>query len=258
MKVGILGVGNMGGAIARSLMTRDDIELYLSNKDKDLSQYVGANVVDVTGIAKVDYLFLGVKPHIYPVVAEELKGHLAPQTVVISIAAGMTFQKLAGMFPAQKLILSMPNTPAQVGYGMSAIAQNEYVTEAEFEIVRELFEGFGKVTELDEALFDAFSACAGAMPAFVYMFIEAAGDGAVLSGIKRNEAYEFVAASVRGAAEMVLQTGCHPGVLKDQVTSPGGTTIEGVRALEDGAFRSVVMDAVINACEKSKKMGEHA
>lgn len=256
MKVGIIGVGNMGGAIAHALI-KNGFELYLTTKSKDLEDFKGENV-HIVGVKeltqKSDYIILAVKPHIYSVVVDEIRDHLREDTIVISIAAGQTIESLTNLLGKRKFILSMPNTPAMVGEGMSAICPSEKVTEEEIEDVKKIFSSFGKVSTLNSELFHGFGAACGSLPAYVYMFIEAVSDAAVLTGLKRDDAYKFVAQTVLGSAKMVLETQKHPGELKDMVTSPGGTTIEGVRELEEEGFRGTVIDAILAAEQKSKAM----
>lgn len=256
MKIGIIGVGNMGGAIAHALIERG-FELYLSSKSSSLEEYRGENVHIVSAkelTQKSDYIILAVKPHIYPLVVEEIGEDLREETIVISIAAGQTIESLTNLLGDRKFILSMPNTPAMVGEGMSAICPSEKVTEEELSDVKEIFSFFGRVSVLDSDLFHGFSAACGSLPAYVYMFIESVADAAVLTGLKREDAYKFVAQTVLGSAKMVLETKKHPGELKDMVTSPRGTTIEGVRALEERGFRGTIIDAILAAENKSKAM----
>ena len=153
-----------------------------------------------------------------------------------------------------KIIRVMPNTPAMVGAGMSALCRNEYVTEEEFEFVMKIFSGIGSAEEVEESFMDAVTGVSGSGPAYVYLFIEALADGGVLAGLPRAKAVKFAAQTVLGSARMVLETGRHPGELKDAVCSPAGTTIEGVRALEAERFRHAVMSAVAASAEKSKNM----
>ncbi len=165
--------------------------------------------------------------------------------IVISIAPGkpiVLFESILG--EGAKILRTMPNTPAMVGEGMSAICPNKNITEEELELLQNIFATFGKVEQIEEKLFDAYVAVAGSSPAYVYMLIEAMGDAAVLGGMPRAQAYRFAAQSVLGAAKMVLESNLHPGVLKDQVCSPGGTTIEGVAVLEDRGFRSAIIEAM--------------
>jgi pyrroline-5-carboxylate reductase len=148
----------------------------------------------------------------------------------------------------------MPNTPALVGEGMAALAPNSQVTDEEAQAANAVFNSFGKAELVDEGMIDVVCGLSGSGPAFVYLFIEALADGAVLEGMPRAMAYKFAAQTVLGAAKMVLETGEHPGLLKDNVSSPGGTTIEGVSVLEEKGFRSAAIDAVVAATEKSKSM----
>lgn len=184
------------------------------------------------------------------------------EKVVISIAAGLSVEDLQRMAEEgcgprgvkTKIIRVMPNTPAMVGAGMSALCRNEYVTEEEFEFVMKIFSGIGSAEEVEESLMDAVTGVSGSGPAYVYLFIEALADGGVLAGLPRAKAVKFAAQTVLGSARMVLETGRHPGELKDAVCSPAGTTIEGVRALEAERFRHAVMSAVAASAEKSKNM----
>ena len=190
-----------------------------------------------------DVLVLAVKPQ---------------NTLVISIAAGLTLERIAALFnrdvTAMRLIRCMPNTPALVNAGCTAVVPGPGATEADEALCLRLMESFGRAIVIPERLMDAASAAAGSSPAFVFMFIEALADGAVAAGMPRAQAYEFAAAAVAGSAQLVLETGRHPGDLKDMVCSPGGTTIEGVKALEEGAFRASVMNAIVACVEKAKAL----
>ena len=182
--------------------------------------------------------------------------------MIISIAAGLSVEALQKMAEegrdsqdlTTKIIRVMPNTPAMVGEGMSALCRNKYVTEEEFQFVMKIFSGIGSAEEVDESLMDAVTGVSGSGPAYVYLFIEALADGGVLAGLPRDKAVKFAAQTVLGSARMVLETGKHPGELKDAVCSPAGTTIEGVRALEAEGLRYAVMSAVAASAEKSKNM----
>jgi pyrroline-5-carboxylate reductase len=255
MKVGIIGIGSMGSIIAHALYEKN-YDLILSKRGKNLKEFEGKNLEIETNIElakKSDFIILAVKPHIYPLVIEEIKDYIKDQ-VIISIAAGQSLGGLEEMIGDKKIVMTMPNTPAKVGLGMSAVCPNKNVGEKEVDQVLEIFRSFGKAALVEEGQFDGFGAAVGCLPAYVFMFIEAVADAAVLSGIKRDQAYEFVSQTVLGSAKMVLETKDHPGVLKDMVTSPGGTTIEGVKVLEEKAFRGALMDAINAAFEKSKNM----
>ena len=193
---------------------------------------------NVLTASMADFLVLSVKPHLYKIVIDEIKDYLKPETVVITIAAGITLEKLKNMFGKNiKTVRTMPNTPAMAGEGMTAVIPNEFVTENELKEVMEILNSFGKAEIIEEKLIDAVIAVSGSSPAYVYMMIEAMGDAAVAGGMARDKAYKFAAQAVLGSAKMVLETGIHPGELKDMVCSPGGTTIEAVAALEENGFR---------------------
>lgn len=190
-------------------------------------------------------------------VLAKINGRVNEQQLVISIAAGVTLAQLAaGLTGRLKLIRVMPNTPALVGAGMAAIATNENVDEQEKQLAVTLFSSFGLAKVVPEHLIDAVVGVSGSGPAYVYLFIEALADSAVLEGMPRKDAYEFAAQTVLGSAKMVLETREHPGNLKDMVCSPAGTTITGVRVLETGGFRGLVMDTVHAVAEKNRQMAE--
>lgn len=257
MKIGIIGIGSMGSIIGQALLDKG-YDLVLSDRGKNLKDFEDKDVEikDNIGLAKnSDYIILAVKPQIYPQVIEEIKDYIEDQ-VVISIAAGQSIEGLEKMLGHKKIVMTMPNTPAKVGQGMSAICPNQKVDEKELKEVVKIFESFGLAAVLDEDVFDGFAAAAGCLPAYVFMFIEAVADAAVVTGVKRADAYKFVAQTVKGSAQMLLESGDHPGVLKDMVTSPKGTTIEGVKVLEEKGFRGALIDAILAAYDKSIKMKE--
>ena len=203
---------------------------------------------------QADILFLAVKPIFFPEVIAEIKDAVKTDTLIISIAAGRNLQYLKDAFgrPELKLIRCMPNTPALVLEGCTGVCIGENVTEDETEQVLSLLRSFGIASVVPERLMDVVVGVSGSSPAYVFMFIEAMADEAVAAGMPRKQAYEFAAQSVLGSAKMVLETGKHPGELKDMVCSPGGTTIEAVRVLEEKGFRS--SDAMDACIEKSKCM----
>ncbi len=207
--------------------------------------------------AESDILFLAVKPYIYQGVVAEIKSSVRENTIVVTIAAGITIDTIKNAFGFNvKVIRSMPNTPALVGEGMSVLSPNEFVTADELASVKELFESFGETEVLAEGLMDAVPGVSGSAPAFVYMFIEAMADGAVQQGLPRDKAYKLAAQTVKGSAKMVLETGSHPAELKDAVCTPAGTTIAGVAALEQTGMRNSVIQAV-NACtERAKELSK--
>ena len=262
--IGVCGVGNMGRAIVKGLvqsgvMAPAHIYLYNIHKEKaqKLADEVGAVVVDSAEelAACSQAIIMAVKPRIMAGALDIVKSHIGADTVVISIAAGLTISDLAAHLPERtKIVRIMPNTPAMVGEGMASVSVNSYVSGGETEDVLSIFRSFGKAELVEEGLIDAVCGLSGSGPAYVYLFIEARADGAVLEGMPRPMAYTFAAQTVLGAAKMVLETGEHPGKLKDDVCSPGGTTIEAVRTLEEHGFRAAVVNAVRASAEKNTHM----
>ena len=205
--------------------------------------------------AQSDYLFLAVKPQFCQEAARQICQKQKEGQVLISIAAGKNLAWLKEQFgEKKKIIRTMPNTPALVGEGITGVCPDELVSQDEVSHVLTLLESFGKAAVVTEPVLDIVGAVSGSSPAFVFMFIEALADGAVAEGMPRKQAYEFAAQSVLGSAKMVLETGLHPGALKDMVCSPGGTTIEGVNVLEKEGMRSAVIDAVRACMEKTRKL----
>lgn len=260
-KIGIIGAGNMGGAIATAL-SKNNLDLIISNRSKEkleiFKKYKNTKITTVNSdvVKNSKYIILAVKPNMYKNVIEEIKEDFTEDKILISIAAGFSIKSLEEILPNRKIVMTMPNTPAMVEEGMSAICPNTLVNKEEIEGVLEIFNTFGRASVIEEGQFPAFAGAVGCLPAYVYMFIEAVADAAVLNGMKRQDAYEFVSQTVLGSAKMVLETKKHPGELKDMVTSPGGTTIVGVKALEDGAFRGTVIDAIDMAVKKGLDMGK--
>ena len=261
MKVGFIGCGNMGGALARAVSKVLTTEVYIydynEQKAEDFSKEINAQKCDSITIAKeCDYIFLGVKPNVLPSVLEGIKNAVSENTcgVLVSMAAGVTLEKISSVTD-HPTIRIMPNTPVSVGSGMISFCKNNKVTEAQEKGFLEIMSEAGKLLPIDEKLIDAATAVAGCGPAFVYMFIEALADGGVQCGLPRDASLTLAAETVKGAAEMVLKTSKHPEQLKDDVCSPGGSTIVGVHALEDGGFRAAASGAVIASFEKTKKLG---
>ena len=261
MKIGFIGCGNMGGALARAvskvLTTKVYIYDYNEQKAEDFAKEIGAKKCDNFTIAKeCDYIFLGVKPNVLPSVLEGIKDALSTngKGVLVSMAAGVTLEKISAIvnFPTIRI---MPNTPVAVGSGMISWCKNAKVTDGQALGFEEILSEAGRLLAIDEKLIDAATAVAGCGPAFVYMFAEALADGGVQCGLTRDASLTLAAETIKGAAEMILKTGKHLEQLKDEVCSPGGSTIVGVHALEDGAFRATASGAVIAAYEKTKKLG---
>ncbi len=215
--------------------------------------------VQVTGdnreAASAEHLvLLAIKPQVFPAICEDLGGmRLA---LVVSILAGVPLSRLAEGLPGCGVIRVMPNTPATIGAGMSAIACGTGVTEIQLAQVKTLFRAVGEVVEVPESLMDAVTGLSGSGPAFVALVVEALADGGVAAGLPRAIASQLAVQTVLGTARLLQETGLHPAVLKDQVTSPGGTTIAGVRQLEQGGLRSAVMEAVVAAYRRSQELGK--
>ena len=259
--LGFIGVGNMGGALARAAAKKaSGPSLLLANRSPEkaarLAAELGGQVSDNAAIAsEADYIFLGVKPQMLPGVlaglAPVLQARQSP-FVLVSMAAGTSIARVrqlaGGDYPVIRI---MPNTPAAIGQGMILYAPSENVPAAALETFLDRMSGAGRFARLEERLIDAGSAVSGCGPAFADLFLEALADGGVACGLPRAAAMEYAAQMVLGSARLVLESGKHPGVLKDAVCSPGGTTIQGVRTLEEAGFRGAVMDAVIAAYEKN-------
>lgn len=262
-KIGFIGMGNMGTAIMKGLLkTFCPEEILFSSAHKEKMEKITAE----TGVPhagtnrecaeQVKYLVLAVKPQMLPGVFEEIRDVVTRDQVIISIAAGYTISDLTeGLGGNVRVVRSMPNTPAMVGEGMTGLCYDEELfTEEEKQVVETFFTSFGKMERVEERLMDVVGSASGCSPAYVYMFIEALADGCVKNGLPRQTAYRMAAQAVLGSAKMVLETGKHPGELKDMVCSPGGTTIEGVAALEEGGFRSAIIKACDANYEKNKKL----
>ena len=261
MKYGFIGCGNMGSAIAKALAktTTDFAITDRSGKAIALAAEIPCGYLSAEEIVQqCERIFLGVKPHMMKDVLEPLREILAEKKpLLITMAAGLTMAQI-GEFAGCEIpvIRIMPNTPVAIGKGVIQYCCNDLVSrELRKDFLRDLAHA-GILDPLEERLIDAGSAISGSGPAYVYMFIEALADGAVACGIPRAKALEYAAATVIGAGEMVLATGQHPGALKDAVCSPGGSTIAGVRALENHGFRAAAMEAVISTCNRNKELGK--
>lgn len=257
---GFLGTGNMGAALARAAAKAVPAEnIYLTNrtmaKAEALAAELGAKACSAKECAGADFIFLGVKPQQMEALFEEIRPALAGRkdAVLVTMAAGLTMAKIRSMAGENlPVIRIMPNTPVSIGKGI-ILYTSDGVSEAQLDEFKKAAEAAGMLSPIAEKLIDAGSAVSGCGPAFVDLFIEALADGAVACGIPRKDALAYAAAMTEGAARLVLESGKHPAELKDAVCSPGGTTIEGVKALEDGAFRSTVMSAVIAAYKANEK-----
>lgn len=264
MKLGVIGFGNMAEAIVKGILEKNFIspaEVTVSRRNKDCLKQAEKNYgIRVTGdnrevVRNSEVILLCVKPQMLKTVIDEIRDVTDESKLVISIAAGKSLGWLQDGFQKPvKLVRTMPNTPALVGEGCTGICYSEGVSDGEKQKVQELFDCVGKAHEVTENLMDVVGGISGCSPAFVFLFMEAMADGAVAEGMPRKQAYEFAAQAVLGSAKLMLETGKHPGELKDMVCSPAGTTIQGVRVLEENGLRGTVMDAVIETVEQSKNL----
>ena len=265
-KIGFIGSGNMAtammGGILNSKLISPDFVMCSDPSEEKLhvleNKYGVVTSLDNKKVASsVDILFLSVKPQFYSNVINEIKEVISDNIIIVAIAAGKKIDNLKELFEKDvKVVRAMPNTPALVGEGMAAICPCPMVLPDELDLICKIFNSFGKCEIVTENLMDAVTAVSGSSPAFVFMIIEAMADGAVLEGMPRDKAYKFEAQAVLGSAKMVLDTGKHPGELKDMVTSPGGTTIEGVKVLEENNLRGTMIKAIHETTEKSKKLSK--
>ena len=265
-KIGFIGSGNMakamiGGIVKSKLVDSNNViasdlnELALENVKNEYGINITTNSKEVVKFS--DIVIVAVKPNVYDIVLEGVKELIDNEKIIVTIAAGKTIESIENVIGNdKKVIRTMPNTPALVNEGMSALCKNNNITDEELNMVKEIFNSFGKAEIVSEYLIDAVIGASGSAPAYVFMFIEAMADAAVLAGMPRNQAYTFAAQAVMGSAKMVLETGKHPGELKDMVCSPGGTTIEAVKTLEAEGFRSAVIKAIGDCIEKSKEMSK--
>ena len=261
MKYGFIGCGNMGGAIARA-MARKTKDLALSDrsgKAKALAADLGVTYTDnATIAAQAEYIFLGVKPFMMAGVLEPLKEILAQRRpVLVTMAAGLTLDTIAEFTGTQlPVVRIMPNTPTAICRGVIQYCRNGLVTDEMLETLLKDMAPCGLLDHLEENLIDAASALSGSGPAYLYVMLEALADGAVACGVPRAKAMEYAAMTMVGAGELYLQTHTHPGALKDAVCSPKGSTIAGIRALEQHGFRGAVMDCVMATYARNKEVAK--
>lgn len=249
---GFIGAGNMGGALLGAV-ARETKNLAVYDKDKAKAAAADAEVTSPeTLAANSRFVFLGVKPNVLPLVAKQIAPALTSETIVVSMAAGVSIAEVCRYTGTNNVIRIMPNTPVSVGAGMTLYALASGVTGREEQEFLTLMRPAGQLDRLDEKLMDAGMALSGCGPAYVYMFCEALADGAVRCGLPRDKAMRYAVQTILGSAEMLQKSGRHPGELKDAVCSPGGTTIEGVLALEKAGFRAAAASAVAAAFDKLK------
>ncbi len=260
-----LGAGAMGEAITRGLLSTktcapEEIRWFDINleRTKKLAQTLEISAFDspLDAIEGADSIIVAVKPQVIEKALLPLRDKITPHQTVISIAAGVSLARLEACFSAPvPVVRVMPNTPALVGAAASALCGGTHAGAENLALAKQLFEAIGLAIEIKETLLDAVTGLSGSGPAYVFMFIEALADGGVQAGLSRAVALKLAAQTVMGSAQMLLESGEHPGVLKDRVASPGGTTIAAIHALESGGFRGAVMDAVMASALRSKELG---
>ena len=265
-QIAFVGTGQMARALARGLVQGQVVRAtQIAGYDPN-PQACELFVGDIPGarirasnpevVRDSDVVVLAVKPQLLAAVARELNGVLADSHLVVSIAAGVKLAQLTASLGTKRVVRVMPNTPCLVGKGASAFAAGDLATSDDKEVVSKMLEAVGFACQLDERYLDAVTGLSGSGPAYIYLLIEALSDGGVRAGLPRDVATQLAAHTVRGAAEMVIGTGLHPGVLKDRVTSPGGTTIAGIQVLEQHAVRAAFIAAVEAASQRSCQLGE--
>lgn len=263
--LGMIGGGAMGSALLNGIIQAGLItpkKLYLVETDPTkrevLKVQIGVNLIGSLPelASECPTIILAVKPQVIPIVLSELDGLVKQNHLLISIAAGVTLSNLQNYLPQGRFVRVMPNTPAKIGYGVAAYCQDSGVSAEECERVEAILKCVGQVLKLPEHLMDAVTAVSGSGPAYVFYFMEALIDAAVMLGLNRADARVLVVETVRGAAEMMKQTTDHPAVLRNEVTSPAGTTAAGLFELEKAAFAGTIGRAVIAAAQKSKELGK--
>ena len=254
MKMGIIGLGNMGAAMAHGLLD-NNIETFLYDRSEEKRDAFKGNEVarvvdsEVDVVKGADAIILAVKPYVYEAVIEAIKDEVKDQ-IIISITSAFDLEKLEKSLPNKKLMMALPNTPAKILNSMTGICPGKNISEEEVNEIRKILSNFGETEIVEEKNIKIYEAVSGCMPAYIYMYIEAAADAAVSYGMQRDMAYRVISQAVAGSAKMVRESGIHPGELKDQVTTPAGTTIKGVKSLEKDGFRSAIINAVDSIMNK--------
>ncbi|WP_295616331.1 pyrroline-5-carboxylate reductase [Chamaesiphon sp. GL140_3_metabinner_50] len=262
VKLGVIGGGVMGGAIVSRLLdlgTYQGSEILISeptlSQREVLQQLYGVQVTDDNNLAAMaPVLLLAIKPQIFETVVAKLSQPAA--ALIISILAGVSIAQLERGFPDRAVVRAMPNTPATVGMGITALAAGNRVSSEQLELATQIFQAVGDVIPVPESMMDAVTGLSGSGPAYVALAIEALADGGVAAGLPRQIADKLALQTVLGTAGLLKESHLHPAQLKDRVTSPGGTTIAGVRELERSGFRSALIEAVIAAANRSRELGK--
>ncbi|MCA9473265.1 MAG: pyrroline-5-carboxylate reductase [Nitrospira sp.] len=264
-KIAFIGAGNMSEALIAGLLKARTFQanaIFVTDVSKDRlilfeqTYGIGGESRNAKAVQRADIIVLAVKPQVLPEVLSEIKSHVKDSHLVISVAAGFPLSKIQQTLPSRTAVIrAMPNTPALVLEGATALAGGDYTTEAQLAIAQEIFQASGKVVVIEEKLMDAVTGLSGSGPAYVYVMIEALADGGVRMGLPRHIAQTLAVQTVLGTAKLLTESGEHPGILKDRVASPGGTTIAGLHELERGRIRATLMNAVEAATRRSQELG---
>ena len=266
-RLALIGAGNMGEALVRGLINANLIKAQnvvctapRAERRAELEKTYGVSATadNVAALKDADIVLLGVKPQILHKVLEQIAPAVAQtKPLILSVAAGFTIDSIEQRLgEGARIVRAMPNTPALVGMGATAISMGIHTSTEDLAQAQAIFQAVGYVTVVDESLLDAVTGLSGSGPAYVFMIIEALADAGVKVGLPRRQAQALAAQTVLGSAKLLLETGLHPGVLKDQVTSPGGTAIAGLHTLEQGGLRTTLINAVQAATERSKELGK--
>jgi pyrroline-5-carboxylate reductase len=265
-RIAFVGAGNMAEALIKGLCRAEGVgPAALSAADrradrtKFLAEKYGITTTTDNGacVREADIVVLSVKPQVMDPVVSALRPHVAKSALVLSVAAGITTQSIESLLePGARVVRSMPNTAAMVGMSATAIAPGAHATDEDMEVARAVFEAVGRVVVVDEYHLDAVTGLSGSGPAYIFLIIEALADAGVKVGLSRDIALQLAAQTLAGSAHMLLETGEHPGKLKDQVTSPGGTAIAGLHTLEAGGLRTTLINAVEAATRRAKELGD--
>lgn len=265
-KIGFIGAGNMASAMIGGMISSKSVlpqHIIASAKTETtlnrVSEAYGINVTkdSIEVVKNADIIIVAVKPYMYDSILSDIKEYIDNKKIIVTIAAGKSIKDVENVIGEdKKVIRTMPNTPCLVNEGMSALCPNNKITEDELELVKNIYDSFGESEVVNENLIDAVIGVSGSSPAYIFMFIEAMADCAVSYGMTRTMAYKFASQAVMGSAKMVLESGKHPGELKDMVCSPGGTTIEAVKTLEAQGLRKSVINGMTACIEKSIEMSK--
>lgn len=263
-KIGFIGAGNMATSIILGMIRSESFtseNIMASNRDYNRMEALRDNfrihttTSNIEVAAESDVVFICVKPNTYEEVIDEIRDYLTENSIIVTVAAGISLNFLKSRFEkGTKIVRTMPNAPAIVGGGMTAICHTDNLSEDELDLITEILESTGMIDFLPEELFDAFTGVAGSSPAYGFLLIDAISDAGVRFGLKKNDAIAYAAQAIMGACGMVLKINEHPIVLKDSVCSPGGTTIEAIAMLEKNGFRNAVIEATTACILKSQKM----